>query len=512
LFFQQKNVVIFPYVDLKHLHSLEIFTAGHSIVDLESTALHDLKGLLEFESTNTYSQLPSLYFIYNLDKSKVKEVMSLDNIRCVLNASENVSELVNGNTFIFYNKKNNQFLNLDETDLDFEEYLINSSGNKEVLQDIIQKIKVISSRIFAELNQDNFLEQLPQLLKEFDKKYWGKILDFTSSYFDIEIPDITHLQLTEPPQEKVQDYSDEYAILVSTNKNIGKEFIQLLHDYRSKKVNSSHLILEQLFNPVELYNYLRNHHWKEGIPESFVKEWSEMGLSQYQLTETDYIDFESILKKLSIPPVTIKYNEKNKLKIKEVKKVSRSIKKSFESRSIPSVRDFPTFKAWVFETFDEIETKLGIQSVSSSSNMKNLVKTSFPNSTKNLKKVIVDLTNILMADLDKNRNMQTQNVLLIKDQIISEEFNPILVTDAKTLHHIDDEDEFRKLVKEGIIRQAPADRKADIFVLKLARKQNCKFITNDKYSDPQYREEFGKEWIRENRITFIFTDGVLVLD
>jgi hypothetical protein len=144
--------------------------------------------------------------------------------------------------------------------------------------------------------------------------------------------------------------------------------------------------------------------------------------------------------------------------------------------------------------------------------MKNLVKTSFPNSTKNLKKVIVDLTNILMADLDKNRNMQTQNVLLIKDQIISEEFNPILVTDAKTLHHIDDEDEFRKLVKEGIIRQAPADRKADIFVLKLARKQNCKFITNDKYSDPQYREEFGKEWIRENRITFIFTDGVLVLD
>jgi hypothetical protein len=170
------------------------------------------------------------------------------------------------------------------------------------------------------------------------------------------------------------------------------------------------------------------------------------------------------------------------------------------------------FKAWMFETLNEIENKLGIQSVPSSSNIKNLVGNNFSNSTKKLNKVIVDLTNILMSDLDRNRNMQANNVLLIKDQIISEGFDPVLVTDANTLHHIDDEDEFRKLVEGGIIRQSPAGRKADIFVLKLARKQNCRFITNDKYSDPEYREEFGKEWIRKNRITFIFTDGALVLD
>ncbi len=443
--------------------------------------------------------------------------MSLENIRCVLNASENVSELVNGSSFIFYNKKSNQFLNLDESDLDFEEYLITSSGSREVLQDTIQKIKLISSRIFAELNQSSSLDSLPQLLKEFDKKYWKKILDFTSSYFDIEVPNITHLQLTDDshgkkqPPENLQDYSNEYTILVSTNKNIGKEFVQLLHDYRSKKVNSSHLVLEQLFNPVELYNYLRNHHWKEGIPESFVKEWSEMKLSQYQLTETDNIDFESILKELNIPPVVIKYNEKNKLQIREVKKVSSSIQKIIGS-TIPSVKDFPRFKTWMCETLDDIESILGIKSLPSNSNIRNLIGNNFSNGTKKLNKVIVDLTNILMQDLDKNRNMQANNVLLIKNQIISEGFNPILVTDANTLHHIDDEDEFRKLVKERIIRQAPAGRKADTFVLKLARKQNCRFITNDKYSDPEYREEFGKEWIRENRITFTFTDGMLVLD
>ena len=78
LFFQQKNLVIFPYVDLKHLHGLEIFATGHNIVDLESTALHDLKNILEFEASNSYFQNPTLYFIYNLDMSKVKEIMALD--------------------------------------------------------------------------------------------------------------------------------------------------------------------------------------------------------------------------------------------------------------------------------------------------------------------------------------------------------------------------------------------------------------------------------------------------
>ncbi|MDX1797557.1 MAG: hypothetical protein R3255_02805 [Candidatus Lokiarchaeia archaeon] len=48
IFFQQKNLVIFPYVDLKHLHALEKFTVGYNVVDLETTALHNHKEILEF--------------------------------------------------------------------------------------------------------------------------------------------------------------------------------------------------------------------------------------------------------------------------------------------------------------------------------------------------------------------------------------------------------------------------------------------------------------------------------
>ncbi|MFX0083829.1 MAG: hypothetical protein ACFE94_18925, partial [Candidatus Hodarchaeota archaeon] len=124
LFFQQKNLVIFPYVDLKHLHSLEIFVAGYSPIDLESTALHDLRNILEFESSNTYSQSPTFYFIYNLDRNKTKEILTIENIRCVLNSNEIIPELANSSEFVFYNKKNNQFINYTGSNLAFEQQLI----------------------------------------------------------------------------------------------------------------------------------------------------------------------------------------------------------------------------------------------------------------------------------------------------------------------------------------------------------------------------------------------------
>ena len=359
LFFQQKNLVIFPYVDLKHLHALEIFTTGHNIVDLESTALHNLRKIIEFESTNTYAQQPSFYFIYNLDKEKVKEVMNIKNIRCILNARENISELVNGSKFVFYNKKSNQFLNLEESDLEFEEFLITNSSNKEVLIDTIQKIKLLSSRIFSDLNENTSLDTLPQLLKEFDKKYWGKILDFTGNYFDIEIPNISHLHLPltqgaqkkKIPKEDLKDYSEEYTILVSSNKNIGKEFIQLLHDFRSKKVNSSHLVLEQLFNPLELYNYLRNHHWKEGIPASFVKEWSGMKLSQYELTEQDQLDFDIILKQLDLKTKDIQATKMTLYKQILAKRETKGV----EPDSFVPIGNWKEFQQWIINHIEMLE-------------------------------------------------------------------------------------------------------------------------------------------------------------
>ena len=307
LFFKQKNLVIFPYVDLKHLHYLELFIIGYNVVDLESTALHNLKDILEFESTNDYSQNPTIFFISNVDKPKVKEIMELDDIHCIINSNEkkDLSELVNGSSFIFYNKKSNLFLNYNsKSDLEFEKWLISTSKNKEILQDKIQKIKMTSTKIYTELIQEE-KPNLPVILKEYDKKFWQQIIDYTGSYYNIEVLEIQHNSIHNAStraetNETKDDFSEEYEIIVSTHKPIGKEFILLIHEYRRKKVNPSHLELEELFNPQELYNYLRNRHWKSGIPEEFIRQWAQMKMSGYQLDEHEKEEFENILKVLNI--------------------------------------------------------------------------------------------------------------------------------------------------------------------------------------------------------------------
>ncbi|MHA1472991.1 MAG: hypothetical protein ACTSQW_07845, partial [Promethearchaeota archaeon] len=46
LFFEQKNLIIFPYIDLKHLRSLDLFTVGFETVDIDSTVIHNLNEII----------------------------------------------------------------------------------------------------------------------------------------------------------------------------------------------------------------------------------------------------------------------------------------------------------------------------------------------------------------------------------------------------------------------------------------------------------------------------------
>jgi hypothetical protein len=331
LFFRQKNLVIFPYVDLKHLHGLEIFTAGYNVVDLESTALHNLREILEFEKSNTYSQNPTLFFITNVSQDKIKEIMSLEGIHCVINSNEksNFRELVNGSSFIFFNKKHNQFLNyeLSESELEFEKELIFDSKNEAIF------------------NQNGNLDNVHNILVDYDKKYWNQILEYTGNYFDITLPEVN---IDNIASSSKKDFSNEYELCVSSNRQIGKEYIQLLHEYRSKKVNPAHLELEELYNPLKLYNYLRNHHWKEGIPKDFISAWAQMKISGYMLTEQDQTDFNSILTKLEKSSVSLP------IEYKQLENKTPTI--SIELDSIPSLsNEWPEFKDWLLNHINQLE-------------------------------------------------------------------------------------------------------------------------------------------------------------
>jgi hypothetical protein len=365
LFFQQKNVVIFPYVDLKHLKTLEVFTAGHNVIDLESTALYNLEEII-YEANNSYSQGQTFFFIYGLDAEKLSDILSLNDIRCVLNINQNVSELANGSNFIFYNKKNKQFLNYNESNgsLEFEKHLISTSSNKAILQDKIQGIKNAATKIYYALNEDMELN-LPSLFGQYNPKFWNKILRFAEQFFKIQIPEhyfkeefnvkssITIDKIN--PSDELKDFSHEYELIIKKNNFIAQEFIQVLHSYRSKKVNSSNLDLSELYNPQKLYNYLRNHHWKDGFPVEFIQEWVRMNHTNYSLKDTDIDDFESIFKKFNIDNGILLDILAAKEDLNQYPEESLSISHNPTKNEIPTTDDFSEFRKWLLNKLKDVE-------------------------------------------------------------------------------------------------------------------------------------------------------------
>ena len=383
LFFQQKNLVIFPYVDLKHLRSLQVFAVGHDVVDIDSTVIHNLSDIIEYE-VSSYSQQPTFYFVLNPKTEEIEKLINSPKVRCVVNTREIVESLANGTRFVFYNKKSKTFVNYEpeKQDLFFEKHLIRSYPDKQLLLDEMIKIKSIATKIFLQLNESSNADILPKFLRDYDQIYWDKILGFTRLYYDIEIPNFDRPKLlprkndtSEPKKEK--DYSAEYEVIMKVNRKIGQKFVQLIHNYRFEKVNPANLEVPQLFYPQKLYNYLRNHHWEKGIPQEFVSEWILAATSDFSLTENDHMEFQMVLNKLDLPyalpqfdaeresePVAISSSH---LKCKtptqivrretDPKTVHSPVKKVKQARSdsIPSIENFREFRLWTLTKLDELE-------------------------------------------------------------------------------------------------------------------------------------------------------------
>ncbi|NHJ21276.1 MAG: hypothetical protein EAX91_10050 [Candidatus Lokiarchaeota archaeon] len=362
LFFKQKNLVIFPYVDVKHLHSLDCFTVGHDIVDIDSTGLSNIHDIIEFESTNSYSQQPTLYFLLNVCAEDLEKIMEYQNIRCIINTSDSVEHLANSNKYIFYNKKNRIFLNYqsERENLKFEQYLFQISQNEQVLLDEVSKIKRLASKIFTEINNYNNPDKIPTLMREYDQIYWDKILSFTQQYFNVQIPEVKRpkAEVKEKNTVPIKDFSEEYEFILKTNRKIGQKFIQLLHDYRAEKVNPAHLELDQLYYPNKLYNYLRNHHWKKGISQDFIATWIQKLNENSHLDENDQSDFQDIFDKLGISSVKPFSIKKEISPTKNRSQRNSEITKEKTNKAvepIPSIKDFKEFKNWLLKKLDDLE-------------------------------------------------------------------------------------------------------------------------------------------------------------
>jgi len=362
LFFNQKNLVIYPYVDVKHIHSLDCFTVGHDLIDIDSTGLEKIHDIVEFETNNSYSQQPTLYFLLNVSAENVEKFIESPNIRCIINTSDNVEHLVNGNKYIFYNKKNGTFLNYapERENLSFEQYIIQISQNEQVLLDEILKIKRLATKIFSELNINSNSDNLPKLMSDYDQIYWDKILFFTEQYFNIQIPEFTRPKMTTKKKifDLSKDFSEEYEFILKTNRKIAQKFIQLLHDYRFDRVNPANLEIDQLYYPKKLYNYLRNHHWAKGIPHGFITNWVQKLSTNSNLDENDRLDFQTIFDKLGITQIKkIDIKNENRSSKEQIKDAMEIKSKASEKivKSIPPVENFQEFKNWLLKKLEELQ-------------------------------------------------------------------------------------------------------------------------------------------------------------
>jgi hypothetical protein len=95
--------------------------------------------------------------------------------------------------------------------------------------------------------------------------------------------------------------------------------------------------------------------------------------------------------------------------------------------------------------------------------------------------VLVDASNV--AHAGESTAARLANILLVRDKLIAEGLEPIIVADAALRHQIDDPEGYERLVESGTLRQAPAGTDADYFILSFARELEAAILSNDRFKD-----------------------------
>jgi hypothetical protein len=94
---------------------------------------------------------------------------------------------------------------------------------------------------------------------------------------------------------------------------------------------------------------------------------------------------------------------------------------------------------------------------------------------------LIDASNV--AHSSEGDAARLANILAVRDKLVEEGFQPIIVADAALRHQIDDRAAYERLVDEGTVRQAPAGTDADYFLLSFARELGAQVVSNDRFRD-----------------------------
>ena len=122
------------------------------------------------------------------------------------------------------------------------------------------------------------------------------------------------------------------------------------------------------------------------------------------------------------------------------------------------------------------------------------------------KTVIVDGSNV--AHSSEGEKALLGNIRVVRDKLVEEGYEPVIVADAALRHQIDEEAAFEQMVESGEIRQAPAGTDADFFILSFARELEATIVSNDRFKD---RVQAFPE-VRDRVIRYMIINGEVVFE
>jgi hypothetical protein len=122
------------------------------------------------------------------------------------------------------------------------------------------------------------------------------------------------------------------------------------------------------------------------------------------------------------------------------------------------------------------------------------------------KTVIVDGSNV--AHSSEGERPLLENILAVRDKLVEEGYEPVILADAALRHQIDEENAFEKMIESGEIKQAPAGTDADFFILSFARELEATIVSNDRFKD---RVEAFPE-VRDRVIRYMIINGEVVFE
>jgi hypothetical protein len=120
--------------------------------------------------------------------------------------------------------------------------------------------------------------------------------------------------------------------------------------------------------------------------------------------------------------------------------------------------------------------------------------------------VLVDGSNV--AHSTEGEPPHVANLMAIRQKLVEEGLEPIIVADAALRHQIDDATAYEKMIDDGLVRQAPAGTDADYFILSFARELNACIVSNDRFRDRM--KDFAD--VRDRVIRYMIVQDEVVLE